>query len=142
MAKNTSDMPKTPQTCQKHPKHGQKHPKHKQKHPKHKQKHPKHGQKHFRHGQKHLRHGQKHIRHDRIPASQGLSRKSMHKCQTEMSRGPLAEDEHSRKSLVRLPAFGSRAHQRFLFCRGHSLLFALHFCLHLCMGLWGSQHNQ
>ena len=58
--------------------------------------------------------------------------------QTEMSRGPLAEDEHSRKEM-RGGAAGLRlaAPPSFLFCRGHPLPFPLHFCLHLCAGLWG-----
>ena len=54
--------------------------------------------------------------------------------QTEMSRGPLAEDEHSRKGMVGA-ALGRPP--PFLFCRGHPLPFPLHFCLHLCIDLWG-----
>ena len=49
---------------------------------------------------------------------------------TDMSRGPLAEDEHSRKGNAGgRPAFG-RPPPHFLFCRGHPLPFPLHFCLH------------
>ena len=51
--------------------------------------------------------------------------------QTGMSRGPLAEDEHSRKK-EQWGAAGLRpaAPTHFLFCRGHPLPFPLHFCLH------------
>ena len=48
--------------------------------------------------------------------------------QTEMSRGPLAEDEHRRKGTVG-GAFGHPT-QPFLFSRAHPPPFPLHFCLH------------
>ena len=53
---------------------------------------------------------------------------SPYEMQTEMSRGPLAVDEHSRKGNGR-PAFG-RPPPHFLFCRGHPLPSPLHVCLH------------
>ena len=55
-----------------------------------------------------------------------IDHESLYEMQTEMSRGPLAEDEHSRKDIE-----GGRpaALLQFLFCRGHPLPFPLHFCL-------------
>ena len=50
------------------------------------------------------------------------------KCQTEMSRGPLAEDEHSRKGMVGGPPAGRPP--PFLFWRGRPLPSPLHLRLH------------
>ena len=58
-----------------------------------------------------------------------------------MSRGPLAEDEHSRKGNVGGTSLRPAAPPHFLFCRGHPLPFPLHFCLHFIRRSMGNLYN-